>query len=384
VDADLRRVLLVEDDEDDALLVADLLEPWPRVGVEVVPSVAAAAPVLAAGGGDCVLLDLNLPDAVGLEALRLLLDEAPDVAIVVLTGDPDDRRGAAAVAAGAQDYLVKGAADGPALLRALRYAMERRAHERSQRELETARSAESENARLQRGLLPAPVVARTDVAVSAVYRPGQQRRLLGGDFLDAVEGADGVLHAMIADVCGHGPDEAALGARMRIAWRALVLAGTPAADLCPLLDRVLGLEREDDAVFLTMALVDVAPDAASATVRLAGHPPPILLDADGGASLADDCARGPTLGIGGPDPAWPATTVPLAGAWRVVLYTDGLYEGAMPGGRRPGLDELVDLVAVWAAGPPRLDTLVDAVEARNGGALTDDAAVLMLTAVPGP
>jgi PleD family two-component response regulator len=76
-------------------------------------------------GADCVLLDLSLPDAVGLEGVRVLLSAFPDLPVVVLTGHDDTSLALEAVSAGADDYLVKRHADGVAIIRALRYAIER-------------------------------------------------------------------------------------------------------------------------------------------------------------------------------------------------------------------------------------------------------------------
>src|SRR5580698_10893671 len=74
---------------------------------------------------DCVLLDLGLPDAQGLDALRTLLNWQPDLAIIVLTGLDDPHSGARALELGAQDYLPKGTVDKEILTRSLRYAMAR-------------------------------------------------------------------------------------------------------------------------------------------------------------------------------------------------------------------------------------------------------------------
>ena len=130
------RVLIVEDSSTDALLVRALLQEAVLVtDVTEVSTFAEAAAVLTGGSSfDCVLLDLGLPDADGLEALTGIVELNVHAAIVVLTGRNDDRTGLAAVAAGAQDYLVKGDVSAPTLSRSVNFAVERyRAAEASAR-----------------------------------------------------------------------------------------------------------------------------------------------------------------------------------------------------------------------------------------------------------
>ena len=226
------RILLVEDDDGDALLVEELLAVSGAHMDVVRAQTLADARREDLGRVDCVLLDLDLPDAQGLAALHRLKAEAPDVAVLVLTGLDDEQRGIEAVAAGAQDYLVKGQTDGQGLSRAVRYAVERRRADEARQQLELARAHAEENARLERGLLPAPLVSDPRLRLSAHYRPGRRRALLGGDFYDAVQDEAGAVHAVIGDVSGHGPDAAALGVCLRIAWRTLVLGGAGPRTSC--------------------------------------------------------------------------------------------------------------------------------------------------------
>src|SRR6478735_7111283 len=219
------RILLVEDDDGDALLVEELLDiSGAHVEITRAPTLAEALRT-DLQTIDCVLLDLDLPDAQGLSALHRLKTDRTDLAVLVLTGLDDEQRGNEAVGAGAQDYLVKGQIDGTGLARAVRYAVERLRADEARRELEVARLHAEENSRLERGLLPTPLVTDPRLVLSAHYRPGRRRALLGGDFYDAVETADGTVHAVIGDVSGHGPDAAALGVSLRIAWRTLVIGG---------------------------------------------------------------------------------------------------------------------------------------------------------------
>jgi diguanylate cyclase (GGDEF)-like protein/PAS domain S-box-containing protein len=93
---------------------------------------AAAAARLATGDVRCVVLDLSLPDARGMDALHLVRAADPRVPVVVLTGYDSDSLGVQAVQAGAQDYLVKGQHAADALARAVRFAMERAQREEAE------------------------------------------------------------------------------------------------------------------------------------------------------------------------------------------------------------------------------------------------------------
>ena len=227
-------LLLVEDDEGDAFLVSELLkEEDPSIVVRHVRSLAAAVESLSTEIPDCVLLDLGLPDATGLGALERLRAVRPGVAHLVLTGDRDVQRGVEAVAAGAQDYLIKGSVDGDGLRRAVLYAVERRQADHVRERLRAAEILAEEATRLERGLLPVPILHDRAIGVGTGYRPGRERTLLGGDFYDAVEMPDGSVHLVIGDVAGHGPDEAALGVCLRVAWRTLTLAGAAPEAVLP-------------------------------------------------------------------------------------------------------------------------------------------------------
>jgi serine phosphatase RsbU (regulator of sigma subunit) len=379
-----RHVLLVEDDDGDAFLVRELLaEVDPDVDVVVVESVDE---VLRSGQlerSDCVLLDLNLPGTTGLDGLRAILRADSGAAVCVLTGLDDEHLGIAAVAAGAQDYLVKGKADGEVLVRAIRYAVERRRAEASLLRLREEQLAAAESSRLERGLLPSPLLAGSPVRAHTFYRSGRTRAVIGGDFFDAVLGPSGTVHAIVGDVCGHGPDEAALGALLRVSWRALVLAGVDEPQLLPKLQQVLVSERHERSLFTTAATVALTPAddglaGLRALVRLAGHPPPLVLG-DAPHSVAPPV--GLPLGIL-PNATWTPVEVILEPGWAMLIHTDGLIEG-----RGADPEELLwteGLIDVLAAERHRdLDRLperlVERAEQLNGGALVDDVAILLLS-----
>jgi serine phosphatase RsbU (regulator of sigma subunit) len=386
-------VLLVEDDDGDALLVQELLREVDAPVVLLRARSLGQATTLVAQAA-CVLLDLGLPDSQGLQGLRQLLRLEPEAAIVVLTGEANEHLGEQAVRAGAQDYLVKGEVAGHMLHRVIRYAVERRRAEEAQRELRVAQVQAQENARLERGLLPSPLLADPRLSVSARCLAGGQQHLLGGDFYDAVEAADGWVHALIGDVCGRGPAEAALGVCLRVAWRTLVLAGRPADEILATLNRLLEHERQDDTMFATMCMMSVAPDRSAGQVRMAGHLPPLLVSRGGVLELQTPTS--PPLGLGQVE-HWPGTQFALDGSWSLLLYTDGLIEGRIgKGSERLGSEGLMDLIrATLRAGgngetgtagaladDVLLDQVIEHVRALNGGDLDDDLAILALAYSP--
>ncbi|MET9049455.1 response regulator, partial [Streptomyces sp. NPDC004362] len=159
-------VLLVEDDDGDALLVEEFLHDTdlPHALTRCRTAVEARA-VLASGPVDCVLLDLHLPDASGVETVQAI-QAATDAAVIVLTGLDEPRAGVDALAAGAQDYLVKGKVDPDLMQRAVRYAVQRKQAERANAALQIGRLRAEENARLERGLLPEPLLSSSTVSAS--------------------------------------------------------------------------------------------------------------------------------------------------------------------------------------------------------------------------
>ena len=372
------RLLLVEDDDGDALLVEELFNISGAYMEIIRVTTLAEARRENLAEIDCVLLDLDLPDAQGLSGLHRLKTDRADVAVLVLTGLDDERRGMEAVGAGAQDYLVKGQIDGQSLTRAVHYAVERLRADEARRELEVARLHAEENVRLERGLLPAPLVNDEHLVLNAHYRPGRRRALLGGDFYDAVQTADGTVHAVIGDVSGHGPDAAALGVSLRIAWRTLVIGGHSTEALLSTLQVVHGHERHHSWMFTTLCMATIAPDQRRLTLRLAGHPPPLLITPDSIESM--EPAKGePPLGVVD-DARWTAYEHTLPEQWSLLLYTDGLIEGRTGvGNARLGGEGLAAMLRGLDTNSPGLvATLVERAEELNGGPLLDDVAAFVV------
>jgi serine phosphatase RsbU (regulator of sigma subunit) len=382
-------VLLVEDDEGDARLVQDeLAERLPRAQIVRSRTLKEALSVLGPAI-DCVLLDLGLPDASGLDAVARLRAQAPGISLIVLTGLDDERAGAAALEAGAQDYLIKGSVGGEQLARSIRYSIGRRQAEETERELLLAEAQAREIARLEKGLAPPPLIEDSSVWVASCYRAGRSRALLGGDFFDLVQRADESLHVMVGDVCGHGPDEAAIGVSLRAAWRALVLAGNSPELTMQTLQHVFEHERHLPALFATLCTLEIQLAQGRALMIRAGHPRPVLIEGTSISALADasgaEARAGAGIGIG--EERWLAEQVQLPPAWTILLYTDGIIEGRIGlGHERLGEEGMHRLLAEQIARQPDwrdrpgalLDGLIADAEGLNGGTLSDDVAMLLV------
>jgi serine phosphatase RsbU (regulator of sigma subunit) len=343
---------------------------------------------LAAARPDCVLLDLHLPDASGMDALDRIAKRDATVPIVVLTGLNDEYFGASAVAAGAQDYLVKGRVEPEMLRRALLYAIERKRAELISADLHASRLRARENALLERGLLPSPLLLESPgVDIVARYRPSREDALLCGDFYDVVQTPDRVVHVLIGDVAGHGPDEAALGAALRIAFRALTFAGVHGVELMRQLERMLYSERTATGVFATVLSLEIHPDSPRVTAVRAGHPGMLLhTGAGSGGVVWIEPPGGPALGLRAGD--WPQHDLELPVGQGLLLLTDGLFEGYSGRGiERLGEDGLLELARRHAQlpGPQFVDALLDGAQqlARPRGGLTDDIAVLRVERTTG-
>ncbi|GGT55186.1 PP2C family protein-serine/threonine phosphatase [Streptomyces purpureus] len=378
-------LLVIEDDPAGTFTVPELLDAaGTRVRIRTARNLTEAERLLT-DDVHCVLVDLALPgrpdDA--LAPLRQVLRLAPRHAVLALAASADAELAAEAVRVGAQDHLFREELDGRLLSRAIRYAVERKRADSVQVKLAESRLRAQENARLERGLLPTPLLDGSDLRFAARYRPGRSRALLGGDFYDTVRTPDGTVHAMIGDVCGHGPDEAALGVELRIAWRALTFAGLCGDELLSTLQQVLEHERESEEIFATICTVDIAPDGRRAGLCLAGHPSPLIARHGRAAQLLPYEDSGPALGLL-PNARWPRRQVELGGTWSLMMYTDGLIEGrsAGPGTPRLGQEGMVDMInrqlAEGLGGEDLLEAAVAQVRELNGGELTDDVAVLLL------
>lgn len=126
---DAIQILLIEDNPGDVDLIADMLAEQPLFELVCADRLSSGLNHLQTRPITLILLDLSLPDSLGLNTFSKVHGQAPHIPIVVLTGTTDERVGLSAVKAGAQDYLIKGRVDSQLLSRTLSYAIERKRFE---------------------------------------------------------------------------------------------------------------------------------------------------------------------------------------------------------------------------------------------------------------
>ena len=104
------RALLIEDNKDQTFIVEKILKVSKKAAfsVEIADTLAKGLELLAKNNIDVILLDLTLPDSIGLDTFARVHAHAPKVPIVIMTGADDDTQAKTALSKGAQDYLVKG------------------------------------------------------------------------------------------------------------------------------------------------------------------------------------------------------------------------------------------------------------------------------------
>ena len=129
----MMRLLLVEDDQNEALVIKNLLKEGlsNQFTLEQSPSVSRALDLIQQYSFQAIILDLDLPDGKSFESIPQFIQYSPGAPILILSGVEDEDRAIQAVKSGAQDYLIKGQTSSSTLCRAIRYAMER--HRATQR-----------------------------------------------------------------------------------------------------------------------------------------------------------------------------------------------------------------------------------------------------------
>lgn len=349
------KVLLVEDNPGDALLLRETLADtnaaieWShdqRLGPALIR--------LERERFDVVLLDLSLPDSHGIETFHKVRRQAPEAPVVMLTGLDDETTAVEAMSQGAQDYLVKGGTDGHALLRSMRYAIERTRREFAERELRAAHADLQAAREIQQRLFPSssPNLSGFDIA-GASFPAGDT----GGDYYDFIPMLGGSLGLVVGDVSGHGFGPALIMANTRAYLRALSLTCSGVGDI---LTRANAALREDtaDEHFVTLLYAALNPRERTLEYASAGHNPGYVLNCRGEIRSELRSTEMP-LGISPDLHFTTADPIALQSGDVLLLFTDGVVEARGPDKSDFGTERMIEVIRETCDRPAK--DIVDAI-----------------------
>jgi anti-anti-sigma factor len=235
-------------------------------------------------------------------------------------------------------------------------------------------------AEAQLSLLPPSLPLLPDLRLSGSYHPATSVRSAGGDWYDAVPLGHGRLALVTGDAVGHGVPAAAAMSRLRGAMRSSALRDPAPAAVLAALDDFAAQMDDVQGASVFYAVLDAATGAL--TFAAAGHPPPLLVGADGSSSYLPVTPR-PPLGTL-PGAATPVARAQLEPGATLVLYSDGALTAAGPPPSR-GLERLGEIARAALADPDALDVDGDVgLAARIAGQVLDpgdhpdDVAVLVV------
>ncbi len=342
------KILLVEDDPDDVWVMRNLLsdrwdEPYEMVNVEML---SAAIERCGDDVFDVILLDLSLPDSKGLETFFTLHAHAGEVPIVVLSAYNDEASAVKAVQSGAQDYLVKGQVNDHALVRSIRYAIERS----RRRHAEEAMRDTSEEFRaaqeIQQRLYPAgpPVLAGFDIA-GALF----PTKATAGDYFDFIPMLDGRLGVVLGDVSSHGMGPALLMSETRAYLRTLAQIHGDVGEILTRANRLLAADASDFH-FVTLAMARLDPQDRSMVYASAGQRGYLLRS--GIETMILDSTSLP-LGVRDDTVVPAAAPIALTPGDLLTFFTDGVAEAESPGRVRFGVARALQLIRSEREKPAR-------------------------------
>ena len=232
---------------------------------------------------------------------------------------------------------------------------------------------------LQHSLLPPRLPSVPGIEVAASYHAAGGENEVGGDFYDIYESEPGAFTLFIGDVAGKGPEAAAVTALARYTLRtASMLDSCPVRNLVLLNDALLG--RDSGTCTAVYGQLRPEPGAAELVLATAGHPPPLLLRADG--RVEDLTTRGILLGAV-EAPALEQRTERLGPGDLVLLYTDGATDVRTSSGLLgdgPLRHELTACAGCTAQ--VVVDRIAAAIRRAQDGRLDDDLALLAVRVDP--
>ncbi len=401
------RILIVDDERSIRMLLRTVLARQSGYELHEASDGSEAKDILSREPMDLVITDLRMPDTDGLALMQWAQQNCPDPTWIILSGHGTFDDAVRAVQLGAFDFIAKPLVAVDALLVTVRNALRQRRLVLEQSRLH--KTIEKNNDRLrkqvrqlteacgllcdqaetisddlrraeliQRALLPHEAPDLNGYAVHAIYRPCHN---VGGDLYDVVRIDDRHVALYIADAAGHGVSAAMLAVLFK---HRLPLTTdpdrrpTPPAEVLERLNQCLMAECSGPGLFVTAAYCLLDTHTGHLDMASAGHPTLVLRHASGQIERLHH--TGPALGLS-PTARFAQKTLTLGPGERLLLYTDGLFDG------RPSSAPAQDEILAQAIADTRLkglallsNLLEQATGHTDGAAQSDDITMLMLAA----
>ena len=333
------RILLVEDDPDDVWVMRNLLgdrwnAPFEMIQVEML---SAAIERCAEESFDVILLDLSLPDSQGLETFFAMHAQAGETPIVVLSGYGNEAAAVKAMQAGAQDYLVKGQVNDHALVRSIRYAIERSRRHRAEDAMRDTSEEFRAAQEIQKRLYPDEPPSLPGFEIAGSLLPA---KATAGDYFDYIPMLDGCLGVVVGDVSSHGMGPALLMSETRACLRTLTQIHSDVGEILTRANRLLAADA-GDGHFVTLAMARLDPRDRSMVYAGAGQRG-YLLHSGMDATILDSTSL--PLGVREDTVVPAALSIILQPGELVTFFTDGIAEAESPGQVRFGMARALQII----------------------------------------
>lgn len=389
-------LLLVEDNSLDAKLISSQLNKLGCSELTHVSSLQEATSWLyATKHVDVIVLDLTLPDSMGLETFQFLHKRFSHIPIVILSGRTDQGLAIKAVALGAQDYVFKAEASSSILLRSIRYAIERMRRLQVEknmismdRDLEFARE-------VQQHLLPQTLPEIDGVDMASVYIPA---KWTGGDFFDVIpisrrtpdnndlwqsekelckEDKDQSIWGLtIADVSSHGFAPSLIMVDTRRVIRTCSHILQDPGEILTFANRAV-TEVTLEGQFVTLFYGRFDPQSRSLEFCSAGHPIWII-DKQGNVNMPG--YAGAPLGLLSNSKYTTDGNLSLKVGDLLLVSTDGLYECRSVDGEMFGIDRVCEVINQHRTKSTKeiIKQLLESIQEFSGSLTTDDDITILL------
>ncbi len=372
------RILVVEEDEAHAAWLRGFLgkDELTR-DVTCERSIEDAEARLGDGGVDLVVLDPGFEGCGGMDVFRRLRSRHPGTPIVILTGNGEEEDAAAAVAEGAEDYLIKGENTGHQLSRTIKHTLERAQRRRADESLQLTAQQLRIAREIQFNLYPIvpPMVDGFEVAGRCFLAEE-----VGGDYFDYLELPDGNWAIVVADAAGHGLGPALMMAQLNACLNTLALTTSDIGEILEKANAVLG-PRMPGNRFITMMMLKIDAKAGVLRYGSAGHCPGYVMDGFGEMKAVLSSTQVP-LGVsrGVKFPMGEAVKVESGDV--VLMMTDGVFEASDGRGQLLGMERVVEYLRESRSGSADeiADGLYERIEAFSPdstvGGLQNDVATV--------